>query len=222
MAFAAFFFGLTYGLLQIVTEMAIVRRERLVGLRVGPYLMAKVAVLVPILFAVIVTMLATLGALDRLPNLSAGTYAHLTVSLMALAITALALGLLASAAVTDPAQATLALPMLCFPAVLFAGAVLPVSDMAAAGRAISVFVPARWGYEAVHARPRHRRQCCGVGALRVHRGLPRVPLRGCSAGRADHGSGVTGDDAVLVALHHLHVERAQVVESRADLVSQDL
>jgi ABC-type multidrug transport system permease subunit len=39
--------------------------------------------------------------------------------------------------------------MLCFPAVLFAGAVLPVSDMAAAGRAISVFVPARWGYEAV-------------------------------------------------------------------------
>ena len=89
MAFAAFFFGLTYGLLQIVTEMAIVRRERLVGLRVGPYLMAKVA------------------------------------------------------------QATLALPMLCFPAVLFAGAVLPVSDMAAAGRAISVFVPARWGYEAV-------------------------------------------------------------------------
>ncbi len=149
MAFAAFFFGLTYGLLQIVTEMAIVRRERLVGLRVGPYLMAKVAVLTPILLGVVVTMLVTLGALDRLPNLSLDTYAHLTVSLMALAVAALALGLLASAAVTDPAQATLALPMLCFPAVLFAGAVLPVSDMAAAGRAISVFVPARWGYEAV-------------------------------------------------------------------------
>ncbi len=149
MAFAAFFFGLTYGLLQIVTEMAIVRRERLVGLRVGPYLMAKVAVLTPILLGVIVTMLVTLGALDRLPNLGLDTYGQLTVSLMALAIAALALGLLASAAVTDPAQATLALPMLCFPAVLFAGAVLPVADMAAAGRAISVFVPARWGYEAV-------------------------------------------------------------------------
>jgi ABC-type multidrug transport system ATPase subunit/ABC-type multidrug transport system permease subunit len=149
MAFAAFFFGLTYGLLQIVTEMAIVRRERLVGLRVGPYLMAKVAVLAPILLGVIVTMLVTLGALDRLPNLSLDTYGQLTVSLMALAIAALSLGLLASAAVSDPAQATLALPMLCFPAVLFAGAVLPVSDMAAAGRAISVFVPARWGYEAV-------------------------------------------------------------------------
>jgi ABC-type multidrug transport system ATPase subunit len=149
MAFAAFFFGLTYGLLQIVTEMAIVRRERLVGLRVGPYLMAKIAVLAPILLGVIVTMLVTLGALDRLPNLGLDTYGQLTISLMALALAALALGLLASAAVTDPAQATLALPMLCFPAVLFAGAVLPVSDMAPAGRAISVFVPARWGYEAV-------------------------------------------------------------------------
>ena len=35
--FAAFFFGLTYGLLQICTERTIVRREQLVGLRLGAY-----------------------------------------------------------------------------------------------------------------------------------------------------------------------------------------
>ena len=168
MAFAAFFFGLTYGLLQIVTEMAIVRRERLVGLRVGPYLMAKVAVLVPILFAVIVTMLATLGALDRLPNLSAGTYAHLTVSLMALAITALALGLLASAAVTDPAQATLGAADALLPgrpvrrrgpAGLRHGRCGPCDQRVRAGPV---------GLRSRAARSRHRRQCCGVGPLRVH------------------------------------------------------
>src|SRR4029079_15220305 len=34
--FAAFFFGLTYGLLQICTERTIVQRERLVGLGRGP------------------------------------------------------------------------------------------------------------------------------------------------------------------------------------------
>ena len=38
-----------------------------------------------------------------------------------------------SAAVKDPSQATLALPMLCFPAVLFSGAILPVHVMADAG-----------------------------------------------------------------------------------------
>ena len=35
--FAAFFFGLTYGLLQIVTEQAILRREALVGQRLSKY-----------------------------------------------------------------------------------------------------------------------------------------------------------------------------------------
>ncbi|HMK10292.1 MAG TPA: ATP-binding cassette domain-containing protein [Acidimicrobiales bacterium] len=163
MAFATFFFGLTFGLLQITTEMAIVRRERLVGMRVGPYLAAKVSVLAPILFGVIIAMLATLGALDRLPNLGLDVYWRLTVSLLALAIAALALGLLASAAVTDPTQATLALPMLCFPAVLFAGAVLPIQDMAAAGRGISLFVPARWGYEAVQ----HDLGIGGSGSLTI-------------------------------------------------------
>ena len=33
--FGAFFFGLTYGLLQVVTERPILRREHLVGLRLG-------------------------------------------------------------------------------------------------------------------------------------------------------------------------------------------
>ncbi|MGE5828627.1 MAG: ATP-binding cassette domain-containing protein, partial [Micromonosporaceae bacterium] len=45
LAFGGFFFGLTYGLLQVCTEMAILRRERFVVLRVGSYLMAKLAVL---------------------------------------------------------------------------------------------------------------------------------------------------------------------------------
>jgi hypothetical protein len=39
--------------------------------------------------------------------------------------------------------------MLCFPAVLFSGAVLPVPTMAVGGRVMSVFVIARWGFEAV-------------------------------------------------------------------------
>ena len=49
LAFAGFFFGLTFGLLQICTEFPIVKRERRVTIDVGPYLLAKAAVLVPIL-----------------------------------------------------------------------------------------------------------------------------------------------------------------------------
>ena len=149
MAFAAFFFGLTYGLLQIVTEQAIVRRERFVGLRTDAYLLSKVAVLLPVLFAVDVVMLAVLRELDRLPATGARASAALAVTLLVDSVAALALGLLASAAATETSQATLMLPMLCFPAVLFSGAILPVPQMAAVGHAISAATPARWAFEAV-------------------------------------------------------------------------
>ena len=148
-AFGGFFFGLTYGLLQICTEMPIVRRERLVGLRLGPYLLSKVAVLLPFLLLVDLLMLGVLRVLDRLPALDGPTFASLALTLLLDAVAALALGLLTSAAVTNPSQATLALPLLCFPAVLFSGAILPLAAMAPVGRAISALMPDRWAFEAI-------------------------------------------------------------------------
>jgi ABC-type multidrug transport system ATPase subunit len=166
--FGAFFFGITYGLLQIVAERAILRREHLVGQSLAAYLLAKVAVLLPFLALVNVVMLAVLRALDRLPPASAGTYASLAVTLALEAAAALTLGLVTSAAVSNPAQATLALPMLCFPAVLFSGAILPVHVMAKVGAAISVVIPVRWSFEAIgHA--------LDVRGLLLHGGSPLGP-----------------------------------------------
>jgi hypothetical protein len=71
------------------------------------------------------------------------------VSLLLCAVAALGLGLLTSALVGNVAQATLALPMLCFPAVLFSGAILPVNLMATAGAALSVVIPSRWAFEVI-------------------------------------------------------------------------
>jgi hypothetical protein len=39
--------------------------------------------------------------------------------------------------------------MLCFPAVLFSGAILPVAEMARAGQIISIFMVDRWAFEAI-------------------------------------------------------------------------
>jgi hypothetical protein len=147
--FAAFFFGLTYGLLQICTERTILRRERHVGLRLGAYVASKVTVLVPFLLLVIVAMMGVLRLLDRLPNRPLSTYTSITVSLLLCAVAALGLGLLTSAMVGNVPQATLALPMLCFPAVLFSGAILPVNLMASTGAALSAVIPTRWAFEAI-------------------------------------------------------------------------
>jgi len=148
-AFSGFFFGLTYGLLQIVGEQAIVRRERRSGLRPVAYVAAKIVVLLPVLAGVTAVMLAVLRVLDRLPEASPRVYGSLFVTLMIEEVSALALGLLASAAVATSAQAALALPMLCFPQVLFAGAVVPVDDMAPSGRAVSFGLSNRYAFEAL-------------------------------------------------------------------------
>ncbi|MEU7768504.1 ATP-binding cassette domain-containing protein [Nocardia sp. NPDC049190] len=148
-AFAGFFFGLTYGLLQIVGEMAIFRRERLAGLSVGAYVASKVTALLPVLAGVSAVLLGVLRALGRLPAVGWDVSAALFVTIVIEATSALALGLLASAAVSNAAQAALALPMLCFPQVLFGGAIVPVDEMALPGRVMSLGLSNRHAFEAL-------------------------------------------------------------------------
>ena len=61
-AFAGFFFGLTYGLLQIVTETAVLRRELSWGMSLTAYVTSKLVVLLPLLVAVDVSLFAVLRA----------------------------------------------------------------------------------------------------------------------------------------------------------------
>jgi ABC-type multidrug transport system ATPase subunit len=149
LSFAGFFFGLTFGLLQVCTEVPVLRRERHAGVRTGTYVASKVALLMPILLLVNAAMIAVLRVLDRIPDVSPRALAALYVTMALDALAALCLGLLASAAVTTTAQAALALPMLCFPAVLFSGAMVPIPVMAGAGRAIAAVMSDRWAFEAI-------------------------------------------------------------------------
>ncbi|MFG3291746.1 ATP-binding cassette domain-containing protein [Streptomyces sp. NPDC048179] len=148
-AFGAFFFGLTYGLLQICTELPVLRREWLAGLRIGPYVASKLTTMLPVLAVADALLLVVLRALDRLPAAGWDTYGSLFVSSVLASAAALALGLLASAAVSEPGQATLMLPLLCFPQVLFSGAFVPVPRMTVAGKAISWAMTNRWAFEAL-------------------------------------------------------------------------
>nr|WP_239476878.1 ATP-binding cassette domain-containing protein [Nocardia arizonensis] len=148
-AFAGFFFGLTYGLLQIVGEMAVFRRERLAGLSVSAYVASKVTALLPVLAGVSALLLGVLRALGRLPAVGWDVSAFLFLTIVIEAVSALALGLLASAMVSNAAQAALALPMLCFPQVLFGGAIVPVDGMALPGRLMSLGLSNRHAFEAL-------------------------------------------------------------------------
>jgi ABC transport system ATP-binding/permease protein len=170
LAFAGFFFGLTYGLLQVVVELPVLERDRFAGVSPAAYVASKVLVLAPLLVAVAAVLLVTLRELERLPALCWPTMAMLLVTLTLESLSALALGLLASALVRDPSQATLALPMLCFPQVLFSDAVVPVDDMTVPGRLMSAPLANRWGFEALG-------RDLGLGALGD---LPAVGAHGAA------------------------------------------
>ncbi|GGZ59412.1 hypothetical protein GCM10010387_61410 [Streptomyces inusitatus] len=167
-AFGAFFFGLAYGLLQICAELAVVRRERLTALRLGPYLAAKVTLLLPVLAIADALLLVVLRAGDRLPDAGAGVYGSLFATSALASAAGLALGLLVSAAVSDPGQAALALPLLCFPQVLFSGAFVPVPLMAAAGQWIGAAMTNRWAFEALGS-------AAGLEELWTHGASPLGP-----------------------------------------------
>jgi uncharacterized membrane protein YadS len=96
-------------------------------------------------FAVIV-MMAVLRPFDRLPGEGADVYGQLSVTLLLNGLAALTLGLLVSAVVSRSEQVTLALPMLCFPQCLFAGAMLAVPIMAGIGKAFSLILSVRWSF----------------------------------------------------------------------------
>lgn len=148
-AFAGFFFGLTYGLLQIVTESTVLKRERFWGLSTGAYVGSKVVILLPLLIGVDVALFTVLAQMGRLPELEPATWTALGALFLLDALVGLALGLLASGLVGNSAQATLTLPMLCFPQVLFAGAMLPVEIMSGGGKVISSLTSNRWAFEAI-------------------------------------------------------------------------
>jgi hypothetical protein len=93
----------------------VLRREWIAGVRIGPYLASKLTTMLPLLAVADALLLAVLRALDRLPAAGWSVYGSLFASSVLASAAALALGLLASVAVTEPGQATLMLPLLCFP-----------------------------------------------------------------------------------------------------------
>ena len=178
-AFGGFFFGLTYGLLQICAESGVLRRERFAGLSAGAYVLAKAAVLVPLLALVDLLFLLVLRGLGRLP--AVGGYPATFVTLLLCSVAALGLGLLISAAVSEPSQATIAIPIVCFPQVLFVGAILPVPAMALVGRWISYAMTNRWAFEGLgHSLGVEKLWTNGKSPL----GAPLLASYGTSFGRA--------------------------------------
>jgi ABC-type multidrug transport system ATPase subunit/CRP-like cAMP-binding protein len=148
-AFSAFIFGLLFAIQEIVKEFPIFKRERMVNLGIGPYVLSKTTFLAPLLTLLILVMVGILRVTGRLPDDGIDVYAPLLLTLVLTGFVGLALALLSSAAVSTSQQATDMLSVWIMPQVLFGGALLAVPAMTIVGKIIAALAPVRWSFEAL-------------------------------------------------------------------------
>jgi ABC-type multidrug transport system ATPase subunit len=143
-------FGVINAAREICKEAAILRRERMAGLRAGPYLAAKVAVLFALVLVQSAILLGVVALVVDLP--AAGVVApaalELFVTIALAGLAGLGLGLCVSAVASTPDKATSLIPIVLVPQVLFGGVMFALHG---ATRAASWLVPSRAAVDALSA-----------------------------------------------------------------------
>lgn len=127
---------------EIVKEQDIYRRERLVNLRIFPYVLSKVwiAILLGLYQAAIYTIVRHL-AFDMPGGVSEFIQVYITLTLATIA--GMMLGLFASALAPSPSSAPLLLILLMLPQIVLGGALIPLPGFASAPTS------SRWAFEAL-------------------------------------------------------------------------
>lgn len=133
---------------EIVKETDIYRRERMVGLKILPYLFSKVwiAALLAVYQAAIFLLTKEL-AVD-IPGGWETTIA-LYITLLLATLGGMVMGLLVSALSSNQNIAPLLTIFFLVPQITFAGAILPLRDMGLVGQFLSSLTVTRWTYEAM-------------------------------------------------------------------------
>jgi len=142
-AIAAIFFSCFNACREIVSERAIFRRERMVNLRIAPYVFSKFILLAGVDLIQVAVMLWIAGEI-------VGFEGSLTESFAILAVTALAssaMGLALSSIVKSAEAAMAIVPMILIPQIMLAGTIAPLDadwKQVAAAPMVS-----RWATEAL-------------------------------------------------------------------------
>jgi hypothetical protein len=145
---SAVWFGCSNAAREIVGELPIFRRERMVNLVLPAYALSKVAVLG---LVCAVQCLVLLGIV-YLPLGLEGSFGALYLILLLTSLVGLGMGLTLSALVRSQQAAVALVPLMLIPQIILGGVIMPVHDMGPATRLLASLTATRWGFEgALHA-----------------------------------------------------------------------
>jgi ABC-type multidrug transport system ATPase subunit len=145
LALVSIWFGTSVASREIIRERAVYTRERMVNLRLLPYVGSKLFVLALIVSFQCLLLFGSLKFLHYagLMNLPGWAIPQLVIILLT-AMVGLALGLLISAIVKTSEMATSLVPLILIPQILFSGLVgVPVNT----ARVIGTLMPATWAFD---------------------------------------------------------------------------
>jgi len=142
----ALWFGSSGASLEIINELPVYLRERMVNLRIIPYVLSKVIVLgVTGLIQTLVMTLVLLIFFKDIPH-SPGKLVIFSASIFITYLTSICLGLLISACVKSSEKASTILPVALVIQIILAGAIVPLNAMHSLCRLLSFIIPGRWGF----------------------------------------------------------------------------
>lgn len=140
LALSSIWFGTTNAAKEIVKELPIYRRERMVNLGILPYIASKALVLGLLAVIQCGLLVAVVNTFRHVPGDPLWIYGTLLLSSISGVLTGLAI----SAFVDTTDKATALVPLLLIPQVLFAGVFTPLTGLSGhVGRAM----PTRWSYD---------------------------------------------------------------------------
>ena len=140
----AIFMGVVTTARSIVSELSVLERETVAGVRTDAYVAAKALVAFPLIIVQTVALFAVTIVLQPL-NAAVDVYITVLALIVLTGIAAGAMGLALSARVHTSSQAAAAVPLMLIPQILFAGAVVPVAVMPPGINLIPNLVISRWG-----------------------------------------------------------------------------
>ena len=159
----ALWFGVSNAAREIVKEASMYRRERMVNLRIPPYLGSKLVVLIGICLVQNLLMLGILGILSpyRLKRLETvagrggqlvemqGSWFKAFIVMCVVSLAGIAMGLLLSAIVANADRAASIVPIILIPQILFSGAIVKYPELPVLGKGLAWFLVGNWGVQAV-------------------------------------------------------------------------
>ncbi|HKR59640.1 MAG TPA: ABC transporter permease, partial [Pyrinomonadaceae bacterium] len=147
LALVALWFGTSVASREVIRERAVYNRERMVNLRLLPYVGSKLFVLMLIVSVQCVLLFGTLKLLDLTTLMSLpGKFAGLPQMLVMIltGMVGVALGLFISAVVKTSEMATSLVPLILIPQILFSGLVGVPTGFA---KVVGVVMPATWSFD---------------------------------------------------------------------------